>query len=80
MKTTQNRTWGFPPNVETNLGGKKACKRFVYNPAYFLLTFAYRPAYYPAYLQATERAGSRLMSQMWLVLRMGRIACPWASY
>lgn len=80
MKTTQNRTWSFPPKAEANLEGEKACKRFVYNSAYFLFTYAYRPAYHPAYLQAIEQAGSRLMAQMRLVLRMGKIAHPGASY
>ncbi len=79
MKTAKNRTWGFPPTVEANLEIKKVCKRFAYKPAYFLLTFAYRPVYCPAYLHSIGRAGSHLKTQMWLVLRMGKVARPRAS-
>ena len=79
MTTSQNRTWSFPPTAEANLEIKKVCKRFAYKPAYFLLTFAYRLAYCPAYLHSIERAGSHLKNQMWLVLRMGKVARPRAS-
>lgn len=40
--------------------GKKVGKRSAYDLAYLLLTFAYKPAYCPAYLQVTGRAGSHL--------------------
>jgi hypothetical protein len=79
MTTSQNRTWSFPPTVEVNLEIKKVCKRFAYKPAYFLLTFAYKPVYCPAYLHSIGRAGSRLKTQTWLVLRIGKVARPRAS-
>lgn len=60
MKTAKNRTRSFPPTVEAYLEIKKVCKRFAYKPAYFLLTFAYRPAYCPAYLHSIGWAGSLL--------------------
>jgi hypothetical protein len=80
MKTTKNRPRSFPPKGEANFEAKKACKRFVYNPAYFLLTFAYKPAYSPAYLQSIGRAQSLLVPPLWLVLRLENIASPGASW
>ena len=80
MKTTQNRTWSFPPTVEANLEIKKVCKRSAYKLAYFLLTFAYRPAYCPAYLPSTGKTESRSTTPIRLVLFVGNIACPGALY
>jgi hypothetical protein len=68
MKTSQNRISGFPPNVETNFGGGKVCKRPAYSTAYILLTFAYMPAYPAAYLPFTGRAGGDANNTKRLVL------------
>jgi hypothetical protein len=79
MKIAQNRTWGFPPNADQILDGKKVCKRPVYNFAYSLLTCAYVGAYIAAYLLFTEKAGKGLLRQIWLVHRAEKIASPRAS-
>jgi hypothetical protein len=79
MRITQNRTWGFPPNVNQIFDGKKVCKRPVYKPAYCLLTCAYFGAYIAAYLLFTEKAGSDFLSQIRLILRLENIASPAAS-
>ena len=79
MKTTQNRTWSFPPTVEANLEIKKSCKRAAYNLAYFLLTFAYKPPYCPAYLQGTGKAGRRMITAFRPALWVGNFVRHSAS-
>lgn len=80
MKTAQNRTGSFPPTVQANLEIKKVCKRAAYKLAYCLLTFAYMSAYCPAYLPSTGKTESRSTTPIRLVLCVGSIACPGASY
>ena len=79
MRSTQKRTWGFPPNVDQILDEKKSCKRPVYKPAYSLLTCAYVAAYIAAYLPFTGRAGNAFLSQIRLILRLENIAAPRVS-
>ncbi len=79
MKSAQNRIRRLPPNVHQILDGKKVGKRPVYKPAYSLLTCAYVGAYRAAYLLFTEKAGSDLLSQIRLSLRLENIASPEAS-
>jgi hypothetical protein len=79
MRSTQKRTWRFPPNAHQILDGKKVCKRPVYKPAYYLFTCAYVGAYRAAYLPLTGRAEKGLLRQIWLVLRTENIASPRAS-
>ena len=73
MKTAQNRTWDFLPNVEANFGGGVICKRAAYKPAYCLLIFAYLPAYCPAYLYAIGKAGRGSVTLLRLVLWVEKI-------
>ncbi len=79
MSSDQNRTWGFPPNANGILDGKKVCKRPVYKPAYSLLTCAYVAAYIAAYLPFTGRAGNAFLSQIRLILCLENFASPGAS-
>jgi len=69
----------FPGKVEVIFEGWKACKRFVYLVAYFLLTPAYSHAYSAAYLLTTEKTVSRLKSLTRLVAWPGKTAHPGAS-
>lgn len=79
MSSVQNRTWGFPPNVDQIFDGKKVCKRPVYKLAYCMFTCAYFGAYRAAYLPFTGRAGNGFLSQIRLILRLEKIASPRAS-
>lgn len=79
MRSTQKRTWGFPPNVDQIFDGKKGCKRPVYKLAYSLFTCAYFGAYPAAYLPFIGRAGNGFLSQIRLILRLEKIASLRAS-
>ena len=79
MKTTKNRASDFPPKGEANFEIKKVGKRTAYILAYCLLTFAYRLAYSPAYLQVTGWAQRSSVAPTRLVLWVENSACPRVS-